>query len=79
MAHHANTHTILSRGEEWSHANATLIVAAVNSLGALLDDYERLRDNLILIEQSVPYEEITANPKLYLERVLEAIRALLKP
>ncbi len=42
VAHHVNTWTVLSRKEEWSHADAALIVSAVNALPELLAPLEML-------------------------------------
>lgn len=43
VAHHGNTHTILKRHEEWSHADARLIAAARNALPRLLAEREEMR------------------------------------
>lgn len=43
IARHASMHTVMATGEDWSHADAALIAAAVNALPALLDELEALR------------------------------------
>lgn len=43
IARHASMHTVLATGEDWKHADAALIAAAVNALPGLLDQLEALR------------------------------------